>query len=36
VERLAEARGLELGRASLEELDELWDEVKTVEGGRRQ
>ena len=35
VERLTEARGLELGRASLEELDELWEEVKTVEGGRR-
>src|SRR3989475_4225284 len=28
VERLAEARGLELGRASLKELDELWDEGK--------
>jgi len=28
VERLAEARGLELRRASLKELDELWDEVK--------
>ena len=28
VERLAEARGLEVGRATLEELDELWDEVK--------
>src|SRR6266702_2701100 len=28
VERLAEARGLELGRASLDELDELWEEVK--------
>jgi MazG family protein len=28
VERLAEARGLELGRASLEELDALWEEVK--------
>src|SRR5438093_642233 len=28
VERLAEARGLELGRASLEALDELWEEVK--------
>jgi len=28
VERLAEARGLELGRASLEELDRMWDEVK--------
>src|SRR5437867_4383624 len=28
VERLAEERGLEIGRASLEELDELWEEVK--------
>ena len=28
VEQLAEARGLELGRASLEELDRMWDEVK--------
>jgi len=28
VEKLAEARGLELGRASLEQLDKLWDEVK--------
>jgi len=28
VEKLAEARGLEMGRASLEELDKLWDEVK--------
>src|SRR5213596_4425432 len=28
VEHLAEARGLELGRASLEELDQMWDEVK--------
>jgi MazG family protein len=28
VEKLAEARGLEMGRASLEELDRLWDEVK--------
>src|SRR5437867_12502803 len=35
VERLAAARGLELGRASLDALDELWEEVKkTVEGGR--
>jgi MazG family protein len=34
VERLAETRGLEVGRASLEELDELWEEVKTGEGGR--
>jgi MazG family protein len=31
VEKLAEERGLEMGRASLEELDKLWDEVK----GRR-
>jgi MazG family protein len=28
VERLAAERGVELGRASLEELDRLWDEVK--------
>jgi MazG family protein len=28
VETLAEERGLEMGRASLEELDRLWDEVK--------
>ena len=28
VEKLAEARGLEMGRASLEQLDKLWDEVK--------
>ena len=28
VERLAEQRGLELGRAGLEALDRLWDEVK--------
>jgi uncharacterized protein YabN with tetrapyrrole methylase and pyrophosphatase domain len=28
VERLAAQRGLELGRASLEELDVLWEEVK--------
>ncbi len=28
VERLAEERGMEIGRASLEELDALWDEVK--------
>ncbi len=31
VERLAVSRGIELGRASLEALDELWEEVK---GGR--
>jgi MazG family protein len=28
VEALAEERGLEMGRATLEELDKLWDEVK--------
>ena len=28
VEKLAEERGLEMGRVSLEELDKLWDEVK--------
>ena len=28
VERLATERGLEIGRASLEQLDRLWDEVK--------
>jgi MazG family protein len=28
VEALAGERGLEMGRASLEELDRLWDEVK--------
>ena len=28
VERLARERGLKLGRASLEELDRLWEEVK--------
>jgi uncharacterized protein YabN with tetrapyrrole methylase and pyrophosphatase domain len=28
VERLAADRGLELGRATLEQLDALWDEVK--------
>jgi len=28
VEKLAEERGVELGRATLEELDKLWDEVK--------
>lgn len=28
MEKLAEKRGLEMGRASLEELDKLWDEVK--------
>ena len=33
VERLAAARGLEVGRATLEELDSLWDEVKSGEVG---
>ena len=28
LEKLAEERGLEMGRVSLEELDQLWDEVK--------
>jgi uncharacterized protein YabN with tetrapyrrole methylase and pyrophosphatase domain len=28
VERLAAERGLDVGRASLEELDRLWEEVK--------
>jgi MazG family protein len=28
VEKLAEERGLEMGRTTLEELDKLWDEVK--------
>jgi len=28
MERLAEQRGVEVGRASLEELDKLWEEVK--------
>src|SRR5213083_1759559 len=30
MEKLAEQRGLEMGRASLEELDKLWDEVKAT------
>jgi tetrapyrrole methylase family protein/MazG family protein len=32
VERLATARGVELRRASLEELDKLWEEVKGGQG----
>ena len=32
VEKLADERGLEMGRATLEELDKLWDEVKTKRG----
>ena len=35
VEQLAAKRGVELGRASLEELDRLWDETKAAEGGSR-
>jgi uncharacterized protein YabN with tetrapyrrole methylase and pyrophosphatase domain len=31
LERLAETRGLELGRAGLDALDRLWDEVKAAE-----
>jgi MazG family protein len=31
VERLAEARGLEIGRASLKELDALWETAKATE-----
>src|SRR5438128_524293 len=30
MERLAEQRGVEVGRASLEELDRLWEEVKAL------
>jgi len=33
VERLAAERGVEVGRASLEQLDRLWDETKAAEGG---
>jgi len=29
MERLARERGVDVGRASLEALDRLWDEVKT-------
>jgi len=32
VEKLAEERGLEMGRATLEELDGLWNEVKATKG----
>ena len=28
VEKLAEERGLEMGRTTLEDLDKLWNEVK--------
>ncbi|HET9984674.1 MAG TPA: nucleoside triphosphate pyrophosphohydrolase [Longimicrobiales bacterium] len=33
VERLARERGLEMGKASLEELDGIWNEVKAEERG---
>ena len=32
IEKLAQARGMEMGRASLQELDALWDEVKGGQG----
>jgi len=35
VERLAAERGVDIGRASLEQLDRLWEEAKAAEGGRR-
>ena len=38
VKRLAQERGLQMGRASLAQLDKLWNEVKRTEkdgGGRR-
>lgn len=31
MEQLAEARGVEVGRASLEEMDKLWEEIKATE-----
>ena len=34
--RLGEQRGIEVSRASLEMLDELWEDVKAVEGGKEQ
>ena len=33
VRRLAEQRGIEMGRATLEQLDRLWDEVKAPRPG---
>src|SRR5882672_5991583 len=33
VERLAAERGVDIGRANLEQLDRLWDETKAAEGG---
>jgi len=35
VERLATERGIEIGRASSEQLDRLWEETKAAEGGTR-
>ena len=35
VERLAAERGLDVGRASLEDLDRLWDEVKVLESKKQ-
>lgn len=35
MERLAEARGLELGRASLEEMNQLWEQVKARDDAER-
>ncbi|HEV8265690.1 MAG TPA: nucleoside triphosphate pyrophosphohydrolase [Gemmatimonadales bacterium] len=32
VEQLAEERGIQIGRASLDELDKLWNEIKATEG----
>jgi MazG family protein len=32
VERLAEERGIQIGRATLAELDQLWEEIKATEG----
>lgn len=32
VEKLAQARGVEMGKVSLEELDKLWEETKATEG----
>jgi len=34
LERLAQQRGLVMGRVSLEQLDALWEETKAAEGGR--
>jgi uncharacterized protein YabN with tetrapyrrole methylase and pyrophosphatase domain len=31
IEELARARGIDVGRAGLEQLDELWDEAKREE-----